>query len=48
MTNRFNRPRRADRGEIVSFYAQRGLQLVRLKTCARRHGCNEYVFTRSH
>lgn len=33
--------------QIVEFFSQRGVKLVRLKSCGRRHGCNEYIFTRS-
>lgn len=31
---------------IFSFYRNRQFRLERLKTCAGRHGCNEFVFTR--
>ena len=33
--------------EILDFYRPRGFELIRLKTCAGRIGCNEYVFTRA-
>lgn len=33
--------------EIIDFYQQRGFRLLKLKTCAGRHGCNEYVFLRN-
>lgn len=32
--------------EIFDFYRARGLHLIRLKTSAGRHGCNEFVFAR--
>ena len=30
--------------EIFKFYREKGFNLVGLKTCGGRHGCNEYVF----
>lgn len=33
--------------EIIDFYLSRGFQLLKLKTCAGRHGCNEYVFLKA-
>ena len=33
--------------EILDFYRPRGFELIRLKTCAGRIGCNEYVFARA-
>jgi 2-polyprenyl-6-hydroxyphenyl methylase/3-demethylubiquinone-9 3-methyltransferase len=30
--------------EVFRFYRDRGLILTELKTCAGKHGCNEYVF----
>ena len=30
--------------EVFAFYAERGFELRRLKTCAGGHGCNEFVF----
>lgn len=32
--------------EIFDFYRARGYTLLKLKTCGRGHGCNEYVFKR--
>lgn len=32
--------------EIFDFYRARGYTLLRLKTCGRGHGCNEFVFRR--
>jgi SAM-dependent methyltransferase len=32
--------------EVVAFFRERGFSLERLKTCGRRHGCNEFVFSR--
>lgn len=32
--------------EIFHFYWKRGFELVRLRTCGGRSGCNEYVFIR--
>jgi 2-polyprenyl-6-hydroxyphenyl methylase/3-demethylubiquinone-9 3-methyltransferase len=32
--------------EIFDFYRRAGFQLVKLKTCAGRLGCNEYVFVK--
>ncbi|MEK6302024.1 MAG: class I SAM-dependent methyltransferase [Acidobacteriota bacterium] len=31
---------------IAGFYVARGFTLDRVKTCGRRHGCNEFVFRR--
>ncbi len=31
---------------VVAFYESRGFRLVKLKTCGRRHGCNDFVFER--
>jgi 2-polyprenyl-6-hydroxyphenyl methylase/3-demethylubiquinone-9 3-methyltransferase len=31
---------------IFDFYRHRGFQLDRLQTCAGKHGCNQFVFTR--
>jgi len=31
---------------IFDFYRERSFRLDRLKTCAGRHGCNEFVFTK--
>jgi 2-polyprenyl-3-methyl-5-hydroxy-6-metoxy-1,4-benzoquinol methylase len=33
--------------EIFDFYRGKGMHLIRLKTSAGRHGCNEFVFSRS-
>jgi 2-polyprenyl-3-methyl-5-hydroxy-6-metoxy-1,4-benzoquinol methylase len=33
-------------GEIVSFYQAKGFGLLRMKTCGRGSGCNEFVFCR--
>lgn len=33
--------------EIFDFFRERGFSLLRLKTCAGGHGCNEYLFQRS-
>ncbi len=33
-------------GKIVEFYAARGFDSGVVKTCGRRHGCNEFVFRR--
>ena len=33
-------------GKIVEFYAGRGFDTGLVKTCGRRHGCNEFVFRR--
>lgn len=30
--------------EIFDFYRQRGFEMVKLRTCAGGHGCNEFVF----
>ena len=30
---------------VVAFYQQRGMALDRVKTCGRRHGCNEFLFS---
>lgn len=32
--------------EVFEFYRSRGFNLVKLKTCAGRSGCNEFVFSR--
>lgn len=32
---------------VVVFYESRGFRLVKLKTCGRRHGCNDFVFERT-
>jgi 2-polyprenyl-6-hydroxyphenyl methylase/3-demethylubiquinone-9 3-methyltransferase len=32
--------------EIFQFYRDRGFNLVKFKTCAGRHGCNEFVFAK--
>ena len=32
--------------QIVQFYLERGFMLRRLRTCAGRSGCNEFLFTR--
>ena len=32
--------------DVVDFYEARGFALERLRTCGRRHGCNEFVFVR--
>ena len=32
--------------DLVDFMEERGFVLAKLKTCGRRHGCNEYVFER--
>ena len=29
---------------VVAFYENRDFRLVKIKTCGRRHGCNDYVF----
>lgn len=34
--------------EIINFYYQRNLTLINLKTCAGKHGCNEYVFIKNN
>ena len=34
-------------GELVEFGRRRGFELVRMNTCGRRMGCNEFVFTRT-
>lgn len=31
---------------VVAFCRQRNLGLLKMKTCGRRHGCNEFVFSR--
>jgi 2-polyprenyl-3-methyl-5-hydroxy-6-metoxy-1,4-benzoquinol methylase len=36
----------ASPSEIFSFYKSKGLTLDILETCAGRHGCNEFVFTK--
>ena len=33
--------------EIFDFYRARGYTLLKLKTCGRGHGCNEFVFRRA-
>lgn len=33
-------------GAVVDFCQERGLRLIRLKTCGGRHGCNEFLFER--
>lgn len=30
--------------DIFDFYRKRGFELIKLRTCAEGHGCNEYVF----
>jgi len=30
--------------QIFDFYRSRGFELMKLKTCAGSHGCNEFVF----
>ncbi len=32
---------------IVAFHRERGFAALRVKTCGRRHGCNEFVFERT-
>jgi 2-polyprenyl-3-methyl-5-hydroxy-6-metoxy-1,4-benzoquinol methylase len=32
--------------EILDFFRGKGFELVRLKTCGGRHGCNEFVFSK--
>lgn len=32
--------------QIFDFYRDRGYELMRLKTCGGRHGCNEFVFAK--
>lgn len=32
---------------VVAFYESRGFRLIKLKTCGRRHGCNDFVFERT-
>ncbi|GJL54484.1 MAG: SAM-dependent methyltransferase [Nitrospirales bacterium] len=32
--------------EVVQVFTCRGFRLVKLKTCGRRHGCNEFIFRR--
>ena len=32
--------------EILDFYRSRNFELVKLKTCGRSSGCNEFVFRR--
>ncbi len=32
--------------EIFDYYRERGFSVLRLKTCAGGHGCNEFVFVR--
>lgn len=33
--------------QIVAFYRERGFSLLRLRTCGRGHGCNEFVFQKT-
>lgn len=33
-------------GELVEFGRRRGLELVKMRTCGRKMGCNEFVFRR--
>jgi SAM-dependent methyltransferase len=33
---------------ILEFYRRRGFNLVKLRTCGGRNGCNEFVFMREH
>ena len=33
--------------DVVDFCRERGFALLRIKTCGRRHGCNEFVFERA-
>lgn len=30
--------------QILDLYRERGFELVKMRTCAGGHGCNEYVF----
>ncbi|MBI4763547.1 MAG: class I SAM-dependent methyltransferase [Deltaproteobacteria bacterium] len=32
---------------VIAFYQERGLGLVKVKTCGRGRGCNEFLFSRS-
>lgn len=32
--------------EIIKFYRAKGFNLITLKTCGGRHGCNEFVFSK--
>jgi 2-polyprenyl-3-methyl-5-hydroxy-6-metoxy-1,4-benzoquinol methylase len=32
---------------ILDFFRSRGFESLRIKTCGRRHGCNEFVFRKS-
>jgi len=33
--------------EVFDFYLSKGFLLLKLKTCAGRQGCNEFVFQRT-
>jgi hypothetical protein len=33
--------------EVVAFFREKGFSLERLKTCGRRHPCNEFDLSRS-
>lgn len=36
----------ANPGAVAAFCRDRGLRLVKAKTCGRRHGCNDFIFER--
>ncbi len=32
--------------KVIDFYQGRGFTLVKVQTCGRKHGCNEFIFTK--
>ena len=36
----------APAGKVIDFYRARGFTLVKVKTCGRKHGCNEFIFAK--
>lgn len=36
----------ATAGKVIDFYQEKGFILNKVKTCGRKHGCNEFIFTK--
>lgn len=33
-------------GQVIDFFQRKGFTLNQVKTCGRKHGCNEFIFTK--